>query len=117
MCDEVDENGTYYTHVYITLANGVPFNTLKNKFPPAHWISTWQFPTEEGKWLKDKKKETNLQETFEEEGELPIERQGARNDLADLYDQIKTHYIKFYLRFFIFTRGQLNSLLAATVFL
>lgn len=42
------------------------------------------------KWSKDKKKETNLQETFEEDGEMPIERQGARNDLADLYDQIKS---------------------------
>lgn len=97
MCDEIGENGTYHTHVYITLANGVRFNTLKNKFPPAHFElahgtsqQNRDYILKEGKWSKDKKKETNLPDTFEEQGEMPIERQGARNDLADLYDQIKS---------------------------
>jgi hypothetical protein len=49
----------------------------------------------EGKWEKDKKKETNLIDTFEEFGEMPIERQGARNDLSDLYDLIKSGYSNY----------------------
>lgn len=97
MCDEIGENGTYHTHVYIALANGVRFNTLKKRFPPAHFElahgtspQNRDYIHKEGKWSKDKKRETNLQDTFEEEGEMPIDRQGARNDLADLYDQIKS---------------------------
>ena len=97
MSDEIGENGTYHTHVYIALTNGVRFNTLKKKFPPAHFElahgtsqQNRDYVRKEGKWLKDKKKETNLPETFEEQGEMPIERKGARNDLADLYDQIRS---------------------------
>lgn len=97
MCDEIGENGTYHTHLYIALANGVRFNTLKSKFPPAHFElahgssqENKNYIRKEGKWEKDKKKETNLLDTFEEYGEMPVERQGARNDLADLYDQIKS---------------------------
>jgi len=97
MCDEIGETGTYHTHLYIALANGVRFNTLKNKFPPAHFELTHgtsqqnrDYVRKEGKWQKDKKKETNLVDTFDEYGEMPIERQGVRNDLADLYDQIKS---------------------------
>jgi len=48
-----------------------------------------EYIRKEGKWEKDKKKETNLPETFEESGECPVERQGARNDIADLYAMIK----------------------------
>ena len=39
-----------------------------------------------GKWLKDKKHETNLPNTHEEYGEVPVERKGTRNDLSDLYE-------------------------------
>lgn len=97
MCDEIGESGTHHTHVYVALANGIRFNTLKNKIPPAHLElangtsqQNRDYIRKEGKWSKDKKKETNLPETFEEQGEMPIERQGVRHDLADLYDQIRS---------------------------
>jgi hypothetical protein len=41
------------------------------------------------------KKETNLAETHEEFGEMPIERQDARNDLADLQDMIRQGYSNY----------------------
>ena len=92
-----DEMGsTHHTHIYICCMSPVRFSTLKNKFPTAHIelargtsIQNRDYVFKEGKWEKDKKHETNLRDTHEEYGEMPIERQGARNDLADLYDMIK----------------------------
>lgn len=102
MCDEVGENGTYHTHVYIACSSAVRFSTMKNKFETAHielCNGTSQqnrdYIRKEGKYEKSKKKETNLAETFEEYGEMPVERQGARNDLADLYDAIKAGQSNF----------------------
>ena len=43
----------------------------------------------EGKWENDKKHGTKIEGTQFEYGELPLEHQGKRTDLADLYDMIK----------------------------
>lgn len=87
---------THHTHIYIYCMSPMRFSTLKNKFPTAHIelargssIQNRDYVFKEGKWEHDKKRGTNLPDTHEEYGELPIERQGARNDLADLYDLIK----------------------------
>ena len=96
MCDEIGEKGTYHIHTYLTRPSAIRFSTIKKLFPEAHLEmakgtsqQNRDYIRKEGKWEKDKKKETNLPETFEEMGECPIERQGARTDLADLYDMIK----------------------------
>ena len=95
MADEIGEKGTYHTHLYI-YASAIRFSTIKNKFNACHIEmakgtseQNKEYITKTGKWEKDKKKETNLADTFEEFGELPLERQGQRNDLNDLYDMIK----------------------------
>lgn len=97
MCDEIGEDGTYHTHLFIYGNSGIRFETVKAKFPPAHidcCEGTAQenrnYTRKEGKWKDSKKKETNLPETFEEFGTVPLERQGQRNDLIDLYDMIKS---------------------------
>lgn len=97
MSDEVGENGTYHTHIYIAGCNAMRFSTVQNKFEGGHFEmangtsqQNMEYVFKIGKWEKDKKKETNLPETHEEFGELPVERQGARNDITDLYDMIKT---------------------------
>ena len=96
MCDEIGEKGTYHTHLYIALENGIRFNRLKKLFPTARLdsakgtsIQNRDYIRKEGKWINDRKKETNLLDTFEEYGECPVEMQGARNDLNNLYDMIK----------------------------
>lgn len=96
MSDEVGENGTYHTHVYLALSNATRFSTVKNRFQGAHFEmangtskQNRDYVFKEGKWEKDKKKETNLADTHEEFGDMPVERQGQRNDLIDLYDMIK----------------------------
>lgn len=97
MSDEVGENGTYHTHVFFALNNATRFSTVKNRFQGAHFEmangtskQNRDYVFKEGKWEKDKKKETNLFDTHEEFGEMPVERQGCRNDLTDLYDMIKS---------------------------
>lgn len=86
----------HHTHIYVACSSAVRFSTLKNRFPEAHLeiahgtsSQNRDYVFKEGKWLKDKKHETNLADTREEYGDIPVERQGARNDLSDLYDMIK----------------------------
>lgn len=95
MCDEIGENGTYHTHIYLALSNATRFSTLKGRFNGAHFelvMGTSQdnrdYVKKEGKHLKDKKKVTNIAETFEEYGQMPLERKGERNDLYDLQDMV-----------------------------
>ena len=42
-----------------------------------------------GKWANTSKEETRVEGTQEEWGEMPVERQGHRNDIDDLYAMIK----------------------------
>lgn len=97
MSDEIGEEKTYHTHIYLQCSSGVRFSTLKKRFDGGHFEmakGTGQqnrdYVFKEGKWLGTDKEETNLKETHEEYGEIPPERQGARNDIADLYDMIKS---------------------------
>lgn len=96
LSDEIGEKGTFHTHIYIVGNNAIRFSTLKNKFNHAHFeiakgtsVENRDYIFKLGKWKEHKKHETNLSESHKEWGEIPIERQGARNDLADLYDMIK----------------------------
>lgn len=97
MADEIGENGTYHTHVYLHCSQAVRFSKIKKEFPCAHIEcangtaqQNVDYIKKEGKWEKDKKKETNISETFEQRGEIPVERQGKRNDLDALYDMINS---------------------------
>lgn len=99
MCDEIGDNGTYHTHIYMQTSTGTRFTTAKKRFPGAHIefvgkgtaLENRNYIRKEGeKWADSSKEHTNLRETFEEYGELPVERPGKRNDLCDLYDMIKS---------------------------
>lgn len=96
MSDEIGEQGTPHTHIYMCFDTPRKFSTLKKRFATAHFEmakgtskQNMEYITKSGKWAKDSKKETCVEGTFEEFGELPIERQGKRNDLDDLYGMIK----------------------------
>lgn len=93
MSDEVAR--THHTHIYLLVASPIRFSTLKKKFPEAHIEKAYgnsqenrEYIYKAGKWVNDQKKETNLSDTHEEWGDIPVERQGARNDLAELYELI-----------------------------
>lgn len=94
MSDEI--GNTHHTHIYVCFSSPVRFSTLKNHFPQAHLEKAYGSSNEnkdyifkDGKWVNDKKTETNLADTHEEWGTLPEERQGARNDYAELYELIQ----------------------------
>lgn len=96
MCDEVGQNNTYHTHLFIYRTNAIRFNQIKKLFPPAHidfCMGTTQenrnYIRKEGDYANSLKAETNIKESFEEFGDCPEERQGARNDLSELYTMIK----------------------------
>lgn len=96
MCDEVGKEGTYHTHLFIYREGQMRFSMIKKKFPNAHidyCRGTTQdnrdYVRKEGKHKDTDKAETNLPNTFEEFGECPIEEQGKRNDLNELYSLIK----------------------------
>lgn len=92
-----DEKGeTEHTHIFFALEHPTRFSTIKRRFPTAHIDRTEGTAAEcrayvqkSGKWAESDKAETSIPGTFEEWGELPIERQGERTDLALLYQMIK----------------------------
>lgn len=97
MADEIGgETQTHHTHVYLAFGSAVRFTSLKKKFEGAHFevakgtsVQNREYVFKEGKWINDVKGETNDRDSHFEWGEIPVERQGKRNDLEDLYDMIK----------------------------
>lgn len=94
MADEQGE--TYHTHVFFALEHPTRFSTIKRRFPTAHIdraegtaAECRAYVQKSGKWADSNKAETSIPGTFEEWGELPVERQGERTDLALLYQLIK----------------------------
>lgn len=111
MGDEIGQEGTYHTHIYFASKNPKAFTTMQNFLPGAHLEApdgtaqqNRDYVFKEGeKFNKDpetgaydytdsqgkKHIGTHYDTTNEEWGELPQDRQGARTDIADLYEMIK----------------------------
>lgn len=94
MADEKGE--TEHTHTFFALEHPTRFSTIKRRFPTAHIdraegtaAECRTYVQKSGKWADGDKAETSIFGTFEEWGELPVERQGERTDLALLYQMIK----------------------------
>lgn len=99
LCDEIGEQGTLHTHIYLHFKNPVRFSRIKSLYETAHIEASLGTPQDnidyirkEGKWKDTEKETTNLKDTFEEYGERPKSQQGKRNDLVQLYDMIKNGY-------------------------
>lgn len=96
MSDEVGlKTETYHTHLFMFAPNGVRFGTIQNRIPNAHidcCRGTSQenrdYVFKEGKYSGSDKEDTRVDGTQYEYGEIPIERQGCRNDIVDLYVMI-----------------------------
>ena len=87
MADEIGEEGTYHTHLFVAFSNAVRFSTIKKKFDGGHFDmcrgtsqQNRDYVFKEGEHAKGKKAETHLRETREEYGHMPVERPGQRND-------------------------------------
>lgn len=97
MSDETGAEGTFHTHIYLVCANAVKFTVMKNRFDGGHFEmckgtskDNRDYVFKDGKWKNTEKETTNHADSHYESGEMPIERQGKRNDLEDLYDMINS---------------------------
>ena len=96
MSDEIGlETKTYHTHLFMYAPNGVRFSTIQKRIPNCHidyCKGTAQqnkdYVFKEGKYAGTSKEDTRVDGTQFEWGEMPVERQGRRNDIVDLYDMI-----------------------------
>ncbi len=95
MCDEIGENATPHTHVFVCFCSPVRFSMIKKHFPTAH-IETASGSVEQnlaylqktGKWAETAKAETSVPGTFEEWGERPPENLGKDKNLETLYHMV-----------------------------
>lgn len=96
MSDEIGlETKTYHTHLFMYSPNGIRFRTVQSRIPNCHidyCKGTAQqnrdYVFKEGKYAGTDKEDTRVDGTQLEWGEMPVERQGRRNDIVDLYDMI-----------------------------
>ena len=101
-CMADEKSRTYHTHVFFSLEHPTRFSTLKRRFPGAHIdraegtvAECRAYVQKSGKWASSEKAETSIPDSFEEWGEVPVERQGERTDLAILYQMIKDGYSNY----------------------
>lgn len=80
MCDEVGEQGTPHTHLYVAFQNAKEFQTIHRRFYGAHIEAARgshqenrDYIRKDGKYRDTEKADTNLPDTFEESGQLPDE--------------------------------------------
>lgn len=95
--DEIGEEKTPHTHIYLVCSSPVRFSTLKNLFEAAHFErangtsqDNRNYILKSGsKWENTKKAETTVEGSFEEWGEIPIERQGSGSIEAVIIERIQ----------------------------
>ena len=97
LCDEIGEEGTPHTHVYLYSPNAIQFTTVQQRFYGAHIEAAKgshqenrDYIRKEGRWLNDAKHETNLPDTFEESGELPPERSRRETVSEEILSEIES---------------------------
>lgn len=98
MADEIGEQGTYHTHIYVSFSSRVRFKTLKKHFPEAHIDishgsaeSNFEYVSKTGRWEDTEKAETKVEGTFEEWGNFPVQK-GKNLDMQELYEMVKNGY-------------------------
>ncbi len=95
--DEIGENGTYHTHIFLYSPSPIRFSTLKHRFSIAHIEKAYgtaeanrDYVTKSGKWKETKKAETTVEGTFYEYGHMPApaaEASPAKAELLELLDK------------------------------
>lgn len=94
MSDEIGEEGTYHTHIYVFFTSRVRFSTVKKNFPPAHielasgtHKQNREYVLKGGKWEGTEKADTSVPGTFFEWGTMPTSR--GKDMLMDkLYNMV-----------------------------
>jgi len=95
-----DEQGScYHTHIFICFTSRVRFSKIKKHFPQAHIEVAKGTVTENinyikksGKWENDFKHGTQIEGTFQEEGQRPPDSRGRNHDMTMLYHMVTDGY-------------------------
>lgn len=94
MADEIGEQGTPHTHIYVCFSSRVRFSTVKKHFEQAHIEvahgtvqSNIEYIKKSGKWESTDKAETSVEGTYEEWGTVPTQK-GTKADLEELYEWV-----------------------------
>lgn len=84
------EEKTPHTHLYFVCENAIRFSKVKKLFPTAHIEKALgssqenrDYIRKEGKYLNSDKKETNLPDTFEEYGEMPLDKSAKNETMSE----------------------------------
>ena len=98
LADEIGEQGTYHTHIYVVFSSRVRFKTVHKHFEKAHIDiahgtaeSNLNYVRKTGKWEHTDKAETSVEGTFVEWGNFP-EQKGRNLDMLELYEMVKNGY-------------------------
>lgn len=98
MADEIGQNGTPHTHIYVYFTSRVRWSTVKKHFAESHIEpanglpqSNVDYIKKTGKWEQTAKSETSVKGTYEEWGEFP-KRKGKMQDMEELYQLIISGY-------------------------
>ena len=93
--DEIGENNTYHTHLYIAFNNPVEWDRIHTCFYGAHienargsHLENRDYILKQGKWADDPKSETSVDGTFEESGELPPEESKRESQSQEILEMI-----------------------------
>lgn len=96
MADEIGDEKTFHTHVFLVLKSPTRFSRIKALFPGSHIEKALGsinenrlYVRKEGKWVNDPKAHTRIAESFEESGPPPVEQQAAGDKFVVLYDMVK----------------------------
>ncbi len=99
MADEIGEQGTYHTHLYICSHSPMRFGTMKRRFPTAHIDSAKgtsrenrDYIRKEGRWACTEKAETSVEGTFYEFGDIPSEAEEKSPRMHQLLQDVKEGY-------------------------
>ena len=94
--DEIGEEKTPHTHIYLVCSSPVRFSTLKNLFKAAHIErangtshDNVDYIKKCGKWEGTEKAETSVAGSFEEWGKMPVEHRGVGSIEATIIERIQ----------------------------
>lgn len=94
MADEIGDNGTPHTHIYVYWGSRVCWSSIKNHFSSAHIEvaygiaqSNIKYVRKSEKWENTEKSKTKIDGTFEEWGSISKQK-GQKAELKELYQLI-----------------------------
>lgn len=99
LSDEIAGTGTEHTHVFIYSHAPIRFSTVKRRFSIAHIDKAYgtvlenkEYIAKTGKWEETDKRDTSIEDSFYEWGDIPTEGKEKAPIMAQLIDDIRAGF-------------------------